>query len=145
MSRLVAAVFMPASPSHTVEEIPYRSSIMRKTISCIFVLVILLVFAFPFHAQDAPSNMAQVPAGEFWQGRVYMTLIDELGMLARARMDDLPSHQIYLDAFNFDKYEATNADYSRFVQATGHRKPYHWVDGKIPPGEEKFPVYNDPV
>lgn len=86
--------------------------------------------------------MALIPAGEFWQGRTYVTLIDELGMLARARMDDFPAHLIYLDAFHIDKTEVTNADYSRFTQATSREKPYHWVGGKVPTGQEKFPVYN---
>jgi len=96
-----------------------------------------------FSVQEAqPPGMALIPAGEFWQGRVYMTLSDELGMLARARMDDLPAHQVDLDAFYIDKYEVTNSDFARFVDETGHRKPYHWIGGKIPAGEEKFPVYN---
>ena len=112
-----------------------------KTIFVVLVLF-LLIIPLPFHAQDSPPNMALVPSGEYWQGRVYMTLIDELGMLARARMDDMPAHLVNLDAFYFDKYETTNADYSRFVDATNHLKPYHWVGGKIPPGEDKFPVYN---
>jgi iron(II)-dependent oxidoreductase len=86
--------------------------------------------------------MVQIAAGEFWQGRVYYTLIDELGMLARARIDDLPAHLVHLDAFYIDKNEVTNLDYLRFTEAKGHRKPFHWVGGKVPNGEETFPVYN---
>src|SRR5687768_2200717 len=93
-------------------------------------------------AQSVPEGMALIPAGEYWQGRVYYTLIDELGMLARARIDDLPSHVVNLDAFYIDKYEVTNADYLRFVEAAKHRKPYHWVGGNVPKNEERFPVYN---
>jgi formylglycine-generating enzyme required for sulfatase activity len=57
-------------------------------------------------------------------------------------MDDMPAHLVHLDAFSIDKYEITNSDYSRFTQATGYRKPYHWLKGIVPSGEEKFPVYN---
>jgi formylglycine-generating enzyme len=115
---------------------------MCRTFFAASVILATLVVASPFVAQEAPPNMALVPAGEFWQGRVYMTLIDELGMLARARMDDLPAHQVSLDAYYIDKYEVTNADYLRFTDAAKHRKPYHWVGGKVPAGEEKYPVYN---
>ena len=104
--------------------------------------VFFVFFLVPFVLQQPPEGMALIPAGEFWQGRVYYTLIDELGMLARARMDDLPAHVVHVDAFYLDKYEATNSDYARFVEATGHRKPFHWVGGKVPQGQERFPVYN---
>jgi formylglycine-generating enzyme required for sulfatase activity len=86
--------------------------------------------------------MALVPAGEYWQGRVYRTLIEELDMHARARIDDLPAHVVDVDAFYIDKYEVTNADYARFTDTTGHRKPHHWIRGNIPAGKEKWPVYN---
>ncbi len=119
-----------------------KTSHKGATLLAFIVLIAALVVPLPFFAQNTPSDMAPVPAGEFWQGRVYMTLIDELGMLARARMDDLPAHQVYLDAFSIDKYETTNADYLRFTESSKHRKPYHWVGGKIPANEEKFPVYN---
>ena len=29
-----------------------------------------------------------------------------------------------------------------FLEATPHRRPYHWVKGEMPPGKEKFPVVN---
>jgi formylglycine-generating enzyme required for sulfatase activity len=93
-------------------------------------------------AQEPPSGMALVPAGEFWQGRVYRTLIEELDMIARARIDDVPAHLVYLDAFYIDKYEASNADYAKFVEATGHAKPYFWIGGQVPAGKEKWPVYD---
>ncbi len=115
---------------------------MKRTFFAAAALCFSLCTMVAGTAQDPPQDMALVPAGEFWQGRVYMTLIDELGMLARARMDDIPAHVVQLDAFYLDKYEVTNADYLKFTEATKHRKPYHWAGGHVPAGEEKFPVYN---
>ncbi len=108
----------------------------------ILLCFLCLVVPVAYFSQTVPPDMALIPSGEFWQGRVYYTLIDELGMLARARMDDLPSHLVHIDAFYIDKNEVTNADYLRFSEATRYRKPYHWVGGSVPKGEEKFPVYN---
>ncbi len=34
-----------------------------------------------------------------------------------------PVHTVHLDAFYIDKYEVTNAQYRRFVRATGHKEP----------------------
>jgi len=86
--------------------------------------------------------MVQIPPGEFWMGRTFNWLLDELGMHLRPRLDDQPGHLVYLDSYWMDKYEVTNENYARFAEATSRRKPFHWIGGKIPPGQEKFPVYN---
>ena len=99
--------------------------------------------ALPIAAQTAvPEGMAQIPAGKFWMGRAYSIFLDSADLLLRDKMDDRPANNIYLDAFSIDKYEVTNADYARFVDATGARPPWHWPQGKIPNGEERFPVFN---
>ena len=99
--------------------------------------------ALPIAAQTAvPEGMAQIPAGKFWMGRAYSMFLDSADLLPRDKMDDRPANNIYLDAFSIDKYEVTNADYARFVDATGARPPWHWPQGKIPNGEERFPVFN---
>src|SRR5207249_4276046 len=38
--------------------------------------------------------------------------------------------------------EVTQDEYAKFVQATKHRTPFHWKDGRIPDGQEQYPVYN---
>jgi formylglycine-generating enzyme required for sulfatase activity len=90
----------------------------------------------------APEGMVQIPAGKFWMGRTQAIWRDALGVVPRAKMDDRPANHIYLDAFYIDKYEVTNADYARFLQATGTKAPWHWRQGKIPEGEEKQAVSN---
>src|SRR5262249_39835909 len=103
----------------------------------------LLCAAFPLAAQTAaPENMVQIPAGKFWMGRAYTIYSDSADLVPIDKLDDRPANNIYLDAFSIDKYEVSNADYTKFVQATGTKPPWHWPQGKIPPGKEKLPVYN---
>jgi formylglycine-generating enzyme required for sulfatase activity len=62
-----------------------------------------------------PEGMVLIPAGEFLMGSVLEVdpLADEL--------DEMPQHTVFLDAYFIDKYEVSNADYTKFVEATGHR------------------------
>ncbi|MBV8995417.1 MAG: SUMF1/EgtB/PvdO family nonheme iron enzyme, partial [Pseudonocardiales bacterium] len=64
-----------------------------------------------------------------------MTLVDAGVFLAGPR--DEP---IWLPAFYIDIYPTTNADYSRFVAATGHPPPAHWPDGCCPDDLHDHPV-----
>lgn len=68
------------------------------------------------------AEMVLVPAGEFQMGS------------NRGDIDERPVHTVYLDAFYIDKYEVTNAQYRKFVSATGHPEPEIW----------KNPIYNQP-
>jgi formylglycine-generating enzyme required for sulfatase activity len=45
--------------------------------------------------------------------------------------DEQPQRQVYLDAFWIDKTEVTNAEYRRFVEATGHRVPRYWDSAQL--------------
>ena len=60
--------------------------------------------------------MRLTPAGEFEMG-------DHFG---EGQSDEHPVHTVYLDAFYMDETEVTNDRYKAFVEATGHRVPYHW-------------------
>jgi len=117
-----------------------KGTMKSKTI---FIILCVVCVALPIAAQTtAPENMVQVPAGKFWMGRAYTIYTDSADLIPRDKMDDRPANNVYLNAFFIDKYEVTNADYAKFVQATGTKPPWHWPQGKIPTGKEKVPVYN---
>jgi len=91
--------------------------------------------------QDIPG-MSLIAAGDYWMGRVHFFPVDSVALFERDREDDYPAHKVYLDAFYIDKYEVNNDDYASFVTVTGRAKPWHWKDGKVPKGEDRFPIYN---
>ena len=98
-------------------------------------------FALPQTTRD-PPGMVPIPAGEFWMGRVHLWMPDELSWVERDRLDDRPSHLVYVDAFFLDKFEVTNEDYAVFVADTKRAAPYHWKGGKPSEAQLKKPVYN---
>ncbi len=73
----------------------------------------------------APNGMVYVPAGEFIMGSDpdVDPMTDEL--------DELPQHKVFLDAYFIDKHEVSNADYTQFVEATGHRNSIFWDNPKF--------------
>ncbi|HHH36315.1 MAG TPA: formylglycine-generating enzyme family protein [Gammaproteobacteria bacterium] len=79
---------------------------------------------------QALETTIEIPAGPFLMGT------------DRPRSDDYdrPRHEVVLPAYRIDKYPVTNAQYARFVAATGRRPPIHWEGGRIPSGLEMHPV-----
>ncbi len=90
-------------------------------------------------AATAPQGMVTIPAGRFL---FKATNGDEFIAYPKQDLDssfDLPS-------FYMDKYPVTNAQFRQFMQATKYRPSdtanflKHWAKGRIPAGQEKFPV-----
>lgn len=77
---------------------------------------------------EPPGGMVYIPAGEFIMGT------------NERWADEGPEHVLYLEAFFIDRYEVTNEQYKKFVDATGWRPPDHWLNGNYPEGLAKHPV-----
>ena len=86
-------------------------------------------------SQPFEPEMILIPAGEFLMGSD--PSVDE-----DAFYNEQPQHTLYLPDYYLAKTPVTNAQYAAFVQATGHRQPEHWTDGKPPRGKEDHPVVN---
>lgn len=76
------------------------------------------------------DTMVVIPAGPFKMGT----------NMERADPQNGPEHVVDLPAYRMDKYLVTNAQYAKFVAATGYRAPLDWKDGKIQKGFELHPV-----
>ena len=70
--------------------------------------------------REAPVAWVHVPAGEI-----------EMGADGKAATDEGPKHKVYLDAFQINTYEVSNAQYYVFVKATGHRAPENCCDSRF--------------
>jgi len=103
---------------------------------------------------DLLPELARIPAGDFVMGS------------NDGEEDERPAHSVYLEDFWLGVHPVTNAEYARFVKATGHRAPaiyelplvvtaggaererafrqagesYVWLDSAPPPGKLNHPV-----
>lgn len=84
---------------------------------------------------SATAGMRFIPGGRFQMG----------GDNGQASPDEYPKHEVRVDAFWMDETEVTNAQFKKFVDATGYRttaerKP-DWDELKktLPPGTPKPP------
>ncbi len=119
-----------------------------KTISTtsLYILLILTMVACNSQNRDPKKtvensssdstifiNMAWIPSGEFQMGT------DDPNSMPNER----PSHHVALDGFWMDEYAVTNAEFRKFVEATGYittaEKPVDWEELKeqLPPGTPK--------
>lgn len=111
---------------------------MKRKLSIILVILIILgIGEFFYNRYTNPKNevengaqksipktattenMVLIPAGAFLMGRE-----DREGWspMAAPEMfnDELPAHEVYVDAFYIDKYEVTNRQFKGFVDVTAY-------------------------
>lgn len=77
---------------------------------------------------DAPNEMIRIPAGKFIRGTDYRL------------PDEGPRHEMELSSYWIDRYEVTNLQYKKFVDATNRRSPDHFVNRTFPDGKSDHPV-----
>ena len=70
--------------------------------------------------QASLTDMVLIPAGSFQMGREPR---EGWSPMAAPEMfnDELPAHEVYVDAFYIDKYEVTNRQFRKFAAATGYQ------------------------
>ncbi|PWK69257.1 formylglycine-generating enzyme required for sulfatase activity [Mucilaginibacter oryzae] len=84
-------------------------------------------------AHASHAGMVWVPAGTFRMGADNQ----------QAEPDEYPKHDVTVDGFWMDKTEVTNAQFAKFIKATGYittaeRKPdWNELKKQMPPGTEK--------
>ncbi len=115
-------------------------------------LSLLVTLVFGVRQGRAADEMVQVPAGEFTMGvtmEQIKTIVRKVGGAEKDQENATPVRKINLPAFSIDKYEVTNGQYKKFMDAAKHPAPEFWEGGALPAGKEKHPVtgvmWNDAV
>src|SRR5215510_11503019 len=81
---------------------------MRPTTSILVGVVSIVIAGCSSSRAAAPANMVWIAGGTFWMG------CEGCGM-----PDALPVHHVSIDGFWIDRTPVTNAEFERFVKATG--------------------------
>ena len=113
---------------------PVQKSCPITTVCYLLVWGILLVSAGcgssskPSDKPDAATGRL-ISAGPFVMGSNKTDTTgkqQEYGLVKPLFLDEHPEHRIELPAYYIDTYEVTNAQYKRFVRATGRAEPFPW-------------------
>ena len=109
-----------------------------------YIVLVLLLFANSevIAFSGTPENMVLVNAGGFTRGIDNKELLEikELNKKTNNKIknpqfstfeDESPAKMIYLPSFYIDKYEVSNADYTKFIVATDHPAPAYWDHHKL--------------
>lgn len=91
--------------------------------------------AAPLRTPPLDIEWITIPAGPFLMG-------SDKSKDAEAYDDETPQYSVHLPEYHIARHPITNAQYLQFVNASGHRTPKHWVNGKIAAGKEDHPVVN---
>jgi formylglycine-generating enzyme required for sulfatase activity len=90
------------------------------------------------------KEMVLIASGEFIMGT---NKVDEegthkkIGSVKPLYLDQHPERKLFLGSFYMDRYEVTNEEYSKFLNATQFTdRPAHWVDEKFPEGQGLHPI-----
>ncbi len=92
------------------------------------------------------AKMVLVPSGTFLMGSTREDVdpqFSETGLpddWKKYTDDEAPRHPRHMDAFYMYRYEVTNKQYKKFMDATGHRAPPHWKGREYRRGRADHPV-----
>lgn len=112
-------------------------------LNLLWALAFLMTLVLGCDKGSAPEGMVLIPAGEFTMGSNKTDTEgkgNEFGSVKPWYLDEHPERRIKLKAYYVDKFEVTNVEYKKFVDATNSRPPEHWRDGNPPDGKGTFPV-----
>jgi formylglycine-generating enzyme required for sulfatase activity len=106
----------------------------------------------PLVRQKDGMKMVYIPAGTFMMGtsdaQIQEMLHENPSWKASWFDGEKPVHEVYTDAFYMDEHEVTNAQYRKFVEATGRYEPegLGLVNGGVQLGFKPWqdPNFNNP-
>lgn len=128
---------------------------MKRLLSIPLPVVLLLTTVQFALADDRPkkslndkdgAEMILIPGGRFLMGTTREEVdaqFKETGLpedWKKYTLDEEPRHAKTVKPYYIYKYEVTNEQYQKFLDATGHRAPPHWKGKTFPQEKGKHPV-----
>jgi formylglycine-generating enzyme required for sulfatase activity len=114
---------------------PSRIAVARRVVAAACAVGALVAASMWFGREDRDAtataldrDMVRVPAGWFVMG-------SDAG-----EPDELPVRRVWVGAFAIDRFEVTNLQYRRFLEATDRPAPRYWEGGDYPSGTALDPV-----
>ena len=121
----------------------YATAVLGVGLLTAVVLLSISEPPAPVPRKPPIGSTVLIPAGEFQMG----------SDASDAESDEKPKHPVYVDAFHIDRYEVTNVQYKRFVDANPQwqkdriPRKFHngeylnlWQGNAYPPGKGDHPV-----
>lgn len=94
-----------------------RSQAITQIAIGLMITVGTITIGVAANLSESSKDMVLIPKGEFTMG-------------SNEHADET-KHQVVLDPYWIDKYEASNARYKEFMKATNHPAPAYWDDPRL--------------
>ena len=107
----------------------------RPLLGLLFSLGLLLIKSLAMADEADPAAMVWIAGGTFTMG----------SSLPGSHRNEQPPHEVWVDGFWIEKHDVTNAEFRKFVEATGYKttaeRPIDWEElkKKVSPGTPKPP------
>ncbi len=127
-----AIIFITSNPVFVNRNTPPSRG--KTRLAFIALALTIFIHGIP-HSHAGEPGMVALPGGEFTMG----------SDASYAQANEKPAHRVQISPFLIDIYPVTNADYAKFVAATGYKtvaeRPVDWEELKkqVPPGTPKPP------
>lgn len=120
----------------------------KKVIAIFFMLLFLVslglgAFRLKIFRDTSMGNMIWIPEGEFLMGtnpNKSSELAEIYGVEKEKLENEQPQRVIFLKGFYIDKFEVTNIQYKKFIEATNYNPPENWSKGMYALGKGNHPV-----
>lgn len=113
--------------------------LLLGSLACLILVPLAARAAQPQDERD----MVYIPAGEFLMGTTEAEgkrLAKRYGVHPTLFLTEAPQRKMNVAAFLIDRCPVTNAQYKKFMDATGHRPPWNWNGRNVPDGKAGHPV-----
>jgi formylglycine-generating enzyme len=117
-------------------------SMFQKLLVQLLAKMLLLAFFLLLSAEPILVAGEPNPTGMVWISGATFTMGSKL---PGSQRNEQPPHQVSVDGFWIDEHAVTNAEFRKFVEATGYKttaeRPVDWEElkQKVPPGTPKPP------